>query len=92
MEAMVTVAENSQARELLNNYKAAVFSKPLLDVLPNAPSKEMKEQYHAKVVLKAKEDMTVTDLLHFQSPLIKVVIADINEGICDLKHLEEVCL
>ena len=90
LEAMVTVAENDKAHELLDNYKAALFSKPLLDVLPNVPSKEVKEKYYDTVKTKAKKDMTVTDLLNFQSPLIKVIIADINEGICNLTHLEKI--
>ena len=92
LEAMVTVSENPQARELLDNYKAIIFSKPLLDVLPNVPSQEVKEQYYEEVVAQTKkEDMTVTDLLNFQSPLTKVIIADINEGVCHLEHLKRVC-
>ena len=101
MEAMVTVAENAQAREMLDNYKAVIFSKPLLDVLPDVPSKEDKEKYYTEVVAKAekdktivkvKKDMTVGDLTNFQSPLMKAVVVDINKYICDLKHLEEVCV
>ena len=33
--------------------------------------------------------MTVIDLLNFQSPLTKVIIADINEGVCHLEHLDK---
>ena len=71
LEAMVVVSENPLAHKLLENYKTVVFSKPLLDVLPNVPSKEAKEDYYAEVVAKANKDMTVADLLIFHSPLIK---------------------
>ena len=94
LEAMVVASENSQAVELLNNYKAAVFSKKLIDLLPNVPSKEAKEEYYSKVVTKLKLDhneMTVADLLKFQSQL-EVVIMDIKRGICILEHLEKGCV
>ena len=94
MEAMVTAAQNSQAQQLLDNYKAAVFSKRLIDLLPNVPSKEVKERYYAKVITKIKKDhteITVADLLKFQSQL-EVVIMDINEGICILEHLKKGCI
>ena len=94
MEMMVAAAQNSQAQALLNNYKAAIFSKRLLDLLPNVPSKEVKEKYYAKVVTKIKKDhteITVADLLEFQSQL-EAVIMDINKGICILEHLERGCI
>ena len=94
MEMMVAAAQNSQAQTLLDNYKAAIFSKRLLDLLPNVPSKEVKEKYYAKVVTKIKKDhseVTVADLLEFQSQL-EVVIMDINKGKCILEHLEKGCI
>ena len=91
---MVVASENSEAVELLNNYKDAVFSKKLHDVLPNLPSKEIKEEYYTKVVTKVNKDpnkMTVADLLHFQYKL-EVVILDIQNGVCILDHLEKGCM
>ena len=94
LEVMVIASENPQAGKLLDNYKAAVFSKKLIDVLPNVPSKEIKDKYYAKVVSKVEQDhneMTVADLLNFQSQL-EVVIMDIKKGICILEHLEKGCI
>ena len=88
LEAIVTISENPQARELLDNYKSTIFSKPLLDVLPNVPSQEAEEEYYATVVAKVEKDktakvnkdMTVGDLTNFQSPLMKVAIMDISKA------------
>jgi len=94
LEMMATASENSQALELLKNYKAVVFSKRLIDLLPNVPSKEVKEEYYTKVVTKVNKDpkeMTVADLVEFQSQL-EVVIMDINKGVCILEHLEKGCV
>ena len=94
LEVMVVASENSQAVQLLNNYKDVVFSKKLIDLLPNAPSKEVKEEYYAKVVTKVNKDpntMTVADLLEFQYQL-EVVIMDIQNGVCILEHLEKGCI
>ena len=94
LEAMVVASDNLQAVELLDNYKAVVFSKKLIDLLPNVPSKEAKEEYYSKVASKVKQDhneMTVADLLKFQSQL-EVVILDIKKGICILDHLKGGCI
>ena len=94
MEMMVAASQNSQAQELLDNYKAAVFSKRLLDLLPYAPSKEVKEEYYAKVVSKINKDdtkITVADLLEFQLQL-EVVIMDITKGVCILENVEKGCI
>ena len=94
LEVMVTASENSQALQLLENYKAVVFSKRLIDLLPNVPSKEVKEKYYAKVITKIKKDhteITVADLLEFQSQL-EAVIMDIKKGVCILKHLKKGCV
>ena len=94
LEVMVVASDNPNAVQLLNNYKAAVFPKKLRDVLPDLPSKEIKEQYYTKVVTKVNKDpdkMTVADLLEFQQKL-EVVILDIKNGICILEHLEEGCI
>ena len=94
LEAMVTASENSQARKLLNNYKAAVFSKRLLDLFPNIPSKKLKEKDYARIIAKTKKDpnnMTVADLLQFQSQLEDVVMG-IKKGFCILEDLKKGCL
>ena len=94
LEVMVVASDNPQAVQLLNNYKDVVFSKKLIDLLPNAPSKEVKEEYYAKVVTKVNKDpntMTVADLLEFQYQL-EVVIMDIQDGVCILEHLKKGCI
>jgi len=94
LEVMVIASGNPQAVKLLNNYKAAVSSKKLIDLLPNVFSKEIKEDCYTEVVTKIKKDpkeMTVADLLVLQSNLEEVVM-DIKKGICILKHLEKGCV
>ena len=94
MEAMITASGSSQAQGLLNNYKAAVFSKRLVDVLPDVPSKQVKEEYYKKLAAKLMKDpseMTVADLLKFRSQL-EGVILDINRGVCVLEHLNRGCV
>ena len=94
MKALVAASGSFQAQKLLSNYKAAVFSKRLIDVLPDMPSKEMKEYYYTKIVTKLRKDpntMTVADLWEFQSQLEKVIM-DINRGVLVLEHLEEGCV
>ena len=94
LEVMVTASESSQALQLLENYKAVVFSKRLIDLLPNVPSREVKEKYYAKIITKINKDhteITVADLLKFQSQL-EVVIMHIKKGICILEHLEQGCV
>ena len=94
LEVMVVASDNHQAVQLLNNYKNVVFSKKLIDLLPNAPSKDVKEKYYAIVVTKVNKDpntMTVADLLEFQYQL-EVVIMDIQNGVCILEHLEKGCI
>jgi len=94
LELMGIASDDPQAVELLDNYKAAVFSKKLIDLQPNVFSKEIEEDCYTEVVTKIKKDpkeMTVADLLMFQSNLEEVVM-DIKKGICILKHLEKGCI
>ena len=94
LEVMVVASKSSHALRLLENYKAAVFSKRLIDLLPNVPSMEVKEKYYAKIITKIKRDhneITVADLLKFQSQL-EAVIMDINRGVCILAHLKQGCV
>ena len=94
LEVMVVASKSSHASQLVENYKAAVFSKRLIDLLPSVPSMEVKEKYYAKVIAKIKKDhneITVADLLKFQSKL-EAVILDIKKGVCILEHLEQGCV
>ena len=94
LEMMAVASKSSPALQLLKNYKAAIFSKLLIEVLPNIPTKEVKQQYYKKVVSKIKKEsneMTVADLQVFQSQL-EVVIMDIKRGACQLGSLREGCI
>ena len=94
LQAVVTASDIPQASQLLDNYKSAIFSRKLIDLLPNVPSKETKEIYYKKIVTKLKKDannMTVADLLEFQTEL-ETVIMDIGKGTCVLKHLKQGCI
>ena len=94
LQAMVTASDNTSAIMYIKNYKSAVFKKKLKDILPDAPSKEIKDAYYTKVVSKFNEDaddITVEDLLKLQSQL-EAVIMDIKKGVCILEHLEKGCI
>ena len=94
LEAMAVSSNIKQADILLESYKSAIFTKKLKDVLPNSPSKEVKDRYYIKVVSKLMKDpneVTVQDLLDFRQQL-ETVIMDIKNGICILEHLEKGCI
>ena len=94
LDMMVAASEISQAVETLDNYKAAIFSKKLIDLLPNVFGKEVDKEQYAKVVTKINKDpkeMTVADLMGFQSQL-ETVIMNIKKGISILEHLEKGCI
>ena len=94
LETLVIASENNQARKLLDNYKAVVFSKQLFNLLPNVPSKEVKEEYYSIIKAKLNKDsnvITVADLIEFQSHL-EAVILDIEEGECIINHLKKNCM
>ena len=94
LEAMAVSSAIKQADILLESYKSAIFSKKLKDLLPNAPSKEVKEEYYTKVVSKFNKDpneVIVQDLLDVRQPLEKVIM-DIKNGVCILEHLERGCI
>jgi len=94
LEAMAVSSDIKQADMLLERYKNAIFKKKLKDVLPNAPSIQIKEEYYTKVVSKLNKDpndVTVQDLLAFRKQLEKVIM-DIKNGICILEHLERGCI
>ena len=94
LEAMVTSSDNTNALNLIEKYKDAIFKKTLKEILPDAPGKEIKEAYYTKIVSKVDkdaDDITVADLLKFQSQL-ETVIMDIKKGVCVLEHLEKGCI
>ena len=94
MEAMVAASGSPLAYQLLENYKDAVFSKRLIDVLPDVPNKEVKVAYYKKIaakLMKEPSEMTVADLLKFQSQL-EGVIMDIKRGTCTLERLDRGCV
>ena len=94
LKVMAAASGLMEAIQLLSNYKKAIFSKKLFDILPNAPSKKVKEEYYTKIVTKINKkpnEMTVADLLEFQSEL-ETVIMDITKGVCILEHLEKGCI
>ncbi|XP_065893092.1 uncharacterized protein [Dysidea avara] len=94
LDTIVVASESPLALELLNNYKSAIFSRKLVDVLPHFPGKEMKKKQHTKVVSKVKKDpkeMTVDDLLNFQKQL-EVDILDVADGTSILESLTKGCI
>ena len=94
LEAMVTASGSRVAENLLTSYKNGVFSKKLTEVLPSVPNREIKEAYYSKIVSKIKKDLdqiTVSDLLKFQTEL-ETVILDIKNGTCALARIEKGCI
>jgi len=80
--------------ELLSNYRRSVFSRKLIDIIPNAPSKKVKDEYYSRLVTKLDKEadkLTVSDLLEFQNVLENVIL-DINNGVCVLDHTEGGCI
>ena len=76
------------------DYQNIVFSKKLLEVLPSVPDKEVKDVYYSKIVSKIKKDLkeiTISDLLEFQSEL-ETVIMDLKNGTCALARIKERCI
>ena len=94
LSVMAAASGLKEATQILSNYTDTIFSKKLIDLLPNAPSKEIKEKYYTKIVTKVNKnpkEMTVADLLDFQSQL-EFVLLDIKKGICILEHFKEGCV
>ena len=94
LEAIVTASGSNVANDLLSKYRNAVFSKKLLEVLPSVPNKEIRDAYYSKIVSKIQKDLdqiTVSDLLKFQSQL-ETVIMDVKNGTCALAHIEDGCI
>ena len=89
LEALVVASGSSAAQDIIDKYKAAVYSKKLIEILQNAPSKETRDAYFTKIVSKVNknpEEVTVADLIEFRSKL-ETVIMEINKGTCALEHI-----
>ena len=93
LKAMAAASGLPRATELIDSYKKAIFSRKLIDLLPNSPNKDIKEKYYTKIVAKLKKDdeITVADLFNSQSQLEKVLL-DIKNGTCILDHVEGGCI
>ena len=94
LEALVVASNSSTAQNIVDEYKATVYSKKLIDILPNAPSKKIRDAYFTKIVSKVgknSDEMTVADLIEFRSEL-ESVIMDINNGTCVLEHISDGCI
>lgn len=92
--AMAAASGLAESLELLASYRQSVFSRNLIDVIPNAPNKKVKNDYYKKLVIKLDKDpndVTVKDLLDSQ-PELEEVILDINSGVCILEHIQKGCI
>ena len=91
LEAMVTASGSRVAKNLLTSYQNGVFSKKLLEVLPSVPNREIREGYYSNIVSKINKDLdqiTVSDVLRFQSEL-ETEIMDLKNGTCALARIKE---
>jgi len=94
LNVMAAASGLRETLQLIANYKKSVFSRKLIDLLPNVPSKEVKEEYYSKLVTKINKDakeITVADLLEFQA-MLENVILDIKQGVCTLDSLKSGCI
>ena len=94
LETLVVASGSTAAQDIVDKYKATVYSKKLIDILPNAPSKEIRDAYFTKIVSKVgknSDEITVADLIEFRSKLERVIM-DINNGTCVLEHIADGCI
>ena len=94
LQAIVVASGSTAAKNLLTSYKNAVFSKKLMDVLSEVPSKEITDEYYTKIISKFDkqlEELTIFDLLKKKSHL-ETVIMDLKKGTCALAHIGEGCI
>ena len=97
LEALIMSSGINAAKILVANYKKAVFSKKLSEVLDKMfmpQQKKDKEAYATRVgmkILKEPNEITVADLSEF-APFLETVIMDINNGTCVLEHVTTGCL
>ena len=93
LEAMVAASGSSVAKGFVNNYRNAIFSKKLLEVLPSIPNTEVKDAYYSKIVSMLQidvEQITVSDLLKFQYHL-ETAIMGLASGTCSLACIKGGC-
>ena len=94
LQAVVIASGSTEANNLLINYKKTVFSKKLMDILSEIPSKEITDEYYDKIISKFDkklEELTIFDLLEKKSQL-ETVIMDLKKGTCALAHIGEGCI
>ena len=94
LDVMAAASCLRETLQLITNYKKSVFSRKLIDLLPNAPTKEVKEEYYSKLVTKINknlEKITVADLLEFQVELENVIL-DIKQGVCTIDSFKGGCI
>ena len=94
LSVMAAASGLVESIELVSEYKQSVFSRKLIDVIPSAPSRKVRDEYYSKLVTKlGKEanELTVSDLLLFQKELEEVIL-DINNGVCVLDHVQGGCI
>ena len=94
LEGIVIASGSSAAKCLLKDYQNIVFSKKLLEVLHGIPNKEVNDTYYSKIASKIEKDLneiTISDLLEFQSEL-ETEIMDLKNGTCALVRIGEGCI
>ena len=94
LQAIVVASGSTVAKNLLISYKNAVFSKKLMDVLSEVPSKEITDEYYTKIISKFDkklEEITIFDLLKKKSQL-ETGIVGLKKGTCALAHIGEGCI
>jgi len=94
LEALVIASGSATAKKNVENYKDAVFSKKLNEVLPYILQKKIRDKFFAKIVCKINKDadeVTVADLIDIQCDLEKVIMG-IGDGTFALEHFENGCI
>ena len=94
LSVMAAASGLVESIEVVEKYRQSVFSRKLIDVIPSAPSRKVKDEYYSKLVIKLGKkanELTVSDLLEFQNELEEVIL-DINNGVCVLDHVQGGCI
>ena len=90
LETLIMSSGILKAKVLVDNYKKAVFSKRLSDILNHFCLPQQKNAYINRVAMMIEKDpneIVVEDLVRNRETL-KAVIMDINHGRCVLEHLD----
>ena len=95
LEAIVVASGSSVAMKLLSTYKEQIYSKKLIDVISDIPSKEISDKKrYTKIVTKFHKDLdeiTIYDLLKLRSQL-EAAIMKLKSGTCALGHIQKGCI